>query len=186
MNEAAGSITDPEVCELARHAAQLRREYVKDESDPWRDSPFGWMKARPSSKQVGAIGEKLVERWCVANDLKVRKSPDTVADRLIEGRRVEIKFSTLWLRGEYRFQQIRDQDYEYLFALGVSPFDAHAWVIPKSVLMRHVMGRMGQHTGADATDTSWLRVKVGEEPGWLTEWGGTLAKARDLLAAMNG
>ena len=49
MNEAADSITDPEVRELALYAALLRDEYVRDEPDPWRDSPFAWIKMRPSS-----------------------------------------------------------------------------------------------------------------------------------------
>jgi len=180
-----GAITDPEVRDLALYAALLRDEYVKDEPDPWRDSPFGWIKTRPS-RQVGAIGERLVAAWCAAKDFDVVKSPDSEADRLIEGHRVEIKFSTLWRGGGYKFQQIRDQNYDCVFALGISPFDAHAWVIPKAVLKRHVIGHMGQHTGAGATDTSWLPVKVGEEPEWLTECGGSLAQAHDLLAAMAG
>ena len=50
---------------------------------------------------------------------------------------------------------------------------------------QYVIGRMGQHTGAGGTDTSWLSVKVGEEPDWLTECGGSLAKVRDLLAVMD-
>ena len=185
MTKAVESIADPEVRELALYAAVLRDEYVKDETDPWRDSPFGWMKTRPS-RQVGAIGERLVAAWCAAKDFDVVKSPDSEADRLIEGRRAEIKFSTLWKSGGYKFQQIRDQNYDFVFALGISPFDAHAWVIPKAVLKRHVIGHMGQHTGAAATDTSWLSVKVGEEPDWLMESGGSLTKARDVLAAMAG
>lgn len=184
MKERVASIADPEVRELALYAGLLRDEYVKDEPDPWRDSPFGWIKTRPS-RQVGAIGERLVAAWCAAKDFDVVKSPDSEADRLIEGRRVEIKFSTLWKGGGYKFQQIRDQNYEYVFALGISPFDAHAWVIPKSVLKQYVIGHMGQHMGAIATDTSWLSVTVGEEPEWLAECGGSLGKARDLLAAMD-
>ena len=57
-------------------------------------------------------------------------------------------------------------------------------IAAEAVLKQHVIGHMGQHTGAEATDTSWLSVKVGEEPDWLMECGGSLAKARDLLAAM--
>jgi hypothetical protein len=44
---------------------------------------------------------------------------------LINGHRVEIKFSTLWQEGIYNFQQIRDQNYEYAVCLGISPFEAH-------------------------------------------------------------
>ena len=101
MNEAAKQIGDQEVRELALYAALLRDEYVKGEPDPWRDSPFGWIKTRPS-RQVGAMGDRSVSAWCAAKDFDVVKSPDSEADRLIEGRRAEIKFSTLWkgLAGE--------------------------------------------------------------------------------------
>jgi hypothetical protein len=88
-------ITDPEVQEPAAYAQMIRADYEEDGPDPWKDSPFGWIKQRPS-RQVGAIGEKLVAAWCAANGFDVVKSPDSEADRIIQGRRVEIKFSTLW------------------------------------------------------------------------------------------
>ena len=182
MSETPTGIRDSNVETLALHARSLREEYEKVESDPWKDSPFGWIKTRPS-RQVGVIGERLVQAWCLAEGFEVHRSPDSEADRVIEGYRVEIKFSTLWKGGGYKFQQIRDQDYEFLFALGISPFNAHAWVIPKTVLLEYVIGHMGQHTGARATDTAWLSVKAGAEPEWLRELGGTLAAARDVLAA---
>ena len=150
MTDENGRIRDPEVRELAAFAQLIRPDYESDEPDPWRDSPFGWIKSRPS-RQVGAIGEKLVAAWCAAKGFDVVRSPDPEADRVIEEYRFEIKFSTLWKAGVYKFQQIRDQNYDYLFALGISPFDAHAWVLPKSILRRHAIGSMGQHTGADAT-----------------------------------
>lgn len=105
-------------------------------------------------------------------------------DRIIEGYRFEIKFSTLWKSGVYKFQQIRDQDYDYLFALGISPFNAHAWVLSKSILYQEVIGHTGQHTGADATDTAWLSVTVGNEHEWLEPYGGSLAAAREFLKAV--
>ena len=183
MREMTLAIQDPDVDLLALHAQLLRDEYVTPEVDPWKGSPFGWIKGRPS-RQVGAIGERLVHAWCLAQGFEVERSPDSEADRIIEGHRVEIKFSTLWKAGGYKFQQIRDQNYDYLFALGVSPFDAHAWVVPKTVLKRYVIGHMGQHTGAAATDTAWLGFRVGEEQDWLKEFGGTLAEARGVLAAV--
>ncbi len=183
MSEATSVIQDPDVDVLALHAQLLRDEYVTAEADPWKDSPFGWIKSRPS-RQVGAIGERLVHAWCLAQGFEVERSPDSEADRIIEGHRVEIKFSTLWKAGGYKFQQIRDQNYDYLFALGISPFDAHAWAIPKTVLKQYVIGHMGQHTGAAATDTSWLGFKVGEEQDWLKKFGGTLAEARGVLTAI--
>ena len=51
--------------------------------------------------------------------------------------RTEIKFSTLWAKQFYKFQQIGDQNYEFLVCLGVSPFTAHAWVFEKQFLLQY-------------------------------------------------
>ena len=183
MTNQHAQITDPEVQELAAHAQLIRSDYESDEADPWRDSPFGWIKTQ-ASRRVGKIGEQLVAAWCTANGFDVVKSPDSEADRIIEGYRFEIKFSTLWKSGVYKFQQIRDQDYDFLFALGISPYAAHAWVLPKSILHQEVIGRMGQHTGADATDTAWLSVMVGDEHEWMEPYGGSLAAVREVLSEL--
>lgn len=122
--------------------------------------------------------------WCAAKGFDVVRSPDSEADRIIEGYRFEIKFSTLWKAGVYKFQQIRDQRYDYLFALGISPHDAHAWILPKTILHQEVIGRMGQHTGADATDTAWLSITLGDEHEWMEPYGGSLAVVRDVLSEL--
>ncbi len=175
MNRA---IKDPEVLALASIANILRMHYIREESDdPWSSSPFGWIRALPS-RQVGKIGEQLVAEWCAAKGLDVMPSGDQEADLIIAGRRVEIKFSTLWGTGEYKFQQIRDQNYEYLICLGVSPFDAHCWVIPKAVAFQHATP---QHTGRRGKETYWLSVNPDSPPNWLKQYGGRLADANAIL-----
>ncbi len=165
---------------LASIAATLEGEYATDELDPWVGSPFEWIKGRPS-RQVGAIGEKLVAGWCAAKDFDVVRSPDSDADRIIHGYRFEVKFSTLWKRGEYKFQQIRNQQYDYLFCLGVAPFDANAWLVPKHVLFDHVIGHTGQHTGAAGAETSWLGFDASTPPAWLEPHGGQLEDVARIL-----
>lgn len=174
------SLDDPQEARFANIAEEIHQSYRGGDDGEWADSPFAWIRSMPS-RTVGAIGEKLVSAWCLELGLDVVRSPDSEADRLISGNRVEIKFSTRWQNGEYRFQQIRDQDYEFLFALGLSPFAVHAWLIPKEVLLEHVIGRMGQHTGAGASDTDWLAVRVGDEPDWLQPCGGDLSAASEVL-----
>lgn len=115
------AITDPEVNLLASIAGTIHQDYMAGEADPWEGSPFAWIKGRPS-RQVGAIGEKLVAGWCAAKGFDVTAALNSDADRVIHGHRVEVKFSTLWASGGYKFQQIRDQNYDYLFCLGLSPF----------------------------------------------------------------
>lgn len=167
---------------LAALSTALHEEYREGEL-AWEGSPFGWIKRRPS-RQVGAIGEKLVSGWLAARDFDVCRSPDAEADRVVNGTRVEVKFSTLWQNGTYRFQQLRDQNYELAVCLGVSPFKAHCWVVPKSEILRRWAagdGIVPQHRGARGSDTAWLRVCPEAPDSWLAEFGGTLGAAIQVL-----
>ncbi len=180
-------ITDPDVQILASCSATLHADYA-DEDKEWIDSPFAWIKTRPS-RQVGVIGEKLVAGWLATKGFDVIRSPDSQADRIINGERAEVKFSTLWKGGFYKFQQLRDQNYKFAICLGVSPFDAHCWVLPKTVIMEQWGaggGLESQHGGQAGTDTAWLSVTPGREPKWLCEYGGRLAEAARLVAKITG
>lgn len=148
----------------------------------WVGSPFAWIKTRPS-RQVGAIGERLVSEWCESKGFTVERTGDSDADRLIKDLRVEIKFSTLWSDNKiYKFQQIRDQDYKYCFCLGVSPFEVHAWFIPKSQIMKPRPPELvHQHGGSDGTDTMWLTLDPKAPPDWLAPYGGTLTQVEALI-----
>jgi hypothetical protein len=177
------SRADPDLQVLVEVSSALSREYVGSAANPWAGSPFAWILSRPS-RQRGAIGEQLVAQWCAAKGADVRRTGDSDADRLINGHRIEIKLSTLWESGVYKFQQIRDQDYGYLLCLGISPFEAHCWVLPKPLLYTYVIGHMGQHTGSSGKDTAWLSFKAGAPYDWMRPYGGTLAEAWDVLAAL--
>lgn len=165
---------------IAEISIILRHEYLDDADDIWANSSFKWIKSQPS-RRVGAIGERLVEEWSKHHGFIVERSPDSDADRIINGHRIEIKLSTLWASGGYKFQQIRDQNYEYCFCIGISPFEVHAWLIPKEVLQKHVIGHMGQHTGAEGSDTAWIGFQVGQEYEWMKPYGGSLDSVKDLL-----
>lgn len=178
---AQDQIIDPEVSMLATIAGALKSDYVREGADdPWAGSPFAWIRTRPS-RQVGKIGEQLVAGWCAAKGFDVMRSHDSEADRVIAGRRVEIKLSTLWRSGVYKFQQLRDQNYEFALCLGISPFDAHCWVMSKAVLREHVIGHTPQHTGRGGHDTFWLSFDASSPPAWLASCGGRLADAFALI-----
>lgn len=177
-------INDPDVLLLASIAATLMGDYINPAEDPWAGSPFAWIKTRPS-RQVGKIGEQLVAGWAAAKGLDVTRTGDSDADRVINQHRIEIKFSTLWAGGNYVFQQIRDQRYDLALLLGLSPATASAWVIPKAVLMERPfrLGISAQHGGQAGRDTAWLQFPAIRPPEWMAEFGGTLARAYQLLAA---
>lgn len=177
---------DPEYQVLASIAGLLKDQYIQEGVvDPWLASPFAWIRTL-KSRQVGKIGEQLISGWCAAKGLDVGRSPDSEADRIIGGHRVEIKFSTLWASGIYKFQQIRDQNYDYLICLGVSPSAAHCWVLSKELLRQHVIGHTPQHRGSAGTDTFWLSVSPASLPAWLAQTGGTLEQAYASLRRFMG
>lgn len=177
------SNSDPDVQILAGISASLEADFIPRGDDPWAASPFGWILRR-ASRQKGAIGEHLVAQWCAIKGADVVRSPTSDADRIINGHRVEVKLSTLWESGVYKFQQIRDQAYDHLFCLGISPFEVHAWLLPKSVLYQYVIGHMGQHTGATGQDTAWLSFPSHQPHDWMTAYGGTLGEAWSVLEAL--
>ena len=172
-------ISDPEVLLLASIAASLEADYPSRQDD-WAASPFGWIKRQPS-RTVGKIGEQLVAGWCAAKGFDVVAAPNSDSDRVIGGLRTEIKFSTLWKSGTFTFQQIRDQQYDIVFCLGLSPFDAQSWVIPKEVLMDEPTGVKSQHGGQAGTETKWLQVDPANLHPWLEAWGGQLADSYAVL-----
>lgn len=177
------SILDPEVEILATYSQVLQSDYEESDDASWRGSPFNWIRARPS-RQRGTIGEKMVAGYLACKGFDVTRSPDTEADRIVAGCRAEIKMSTLWKSGLYKFQQLRDQDYKFAVCLGISPFDAHCWVLPKrEIIERWRVGDIpSQHGGAEGNDTAWLSVNPSEAPEWLHEWGGRLSDAVRLVA----
>ncbi len=168
---------------FASAAEFIRPEFEKGRT-PWSDSPFEWVLSLPSGSK-GKLGKRLVYQWCALKGLSVDGSPDSDADMLVNKHRVEIKFSTLWKAGIYKFQQLRDQDYEYGIFLGVSPFEAHCWVVSKVILKKYVIGHMGQHTGSGGQETAWLTVNPKNIPTWLVECGGSLDEAYLVLRGLS-
>jgi hypothetical protein len=177
-------ISDPDVDLLAGIATTLMADYVAAADDPWAGSPFMSIKARPS-RQVGAIGEQLVAGWCAAKGLDVVRSDDSDADRVINNKRTEIKVSTLWASGDYVFQQIRDQRDDVVLLLGLSPYAASCWGVPKDVMVGNPLKSVlsHQHGGQRGRDTLWLRFRANNPPEWLAPFGGNLAQAMAVLAS---
>lgn len=160
------------------------REELEAKDDSWKGSPFAWVKNLPPASK-GKLGARLIASWCAARGLRIDSSPDSEADLMVNGHRAEIKFSTLWKTGIYKYQQIRDQNYEYVIALGISPHEAHCWVISKNILRKHVIGHKPQHKGAKGTDTFWFDVDPTNPPPWLDDLGGTLDEALPILKSLS-
>jgi hypothetical protein len=163
----------------ANSDAQKEMGIVPGGANPWTGSAFEWIKLIPSSRRRGKAGEVLSAAWLRNLGYAVGPPSNAGHDAVVAGHKVEIKFSTLWEAGEYVFQQLRDQDYEFAFLLGVSPLEAHAWLMPKAVAWNHAVP---QHGGAAGSDTRWLRILAASPPSWMAPFGGSLADAEGAIS----
>ena len=157
----------------------LSLHYFEERSKAWADSPFQWLQTVPSGTK-GKAGKEMVEKLFRQQGISVVKSPGSGSDLLVAGKRVGIKFSTLWKNGGYKFQQVRDQDYEILVCLGLSPHNAHAWIAKKSEI---VWGDIrNQHRGVRGRDTWWIQFEPPHCPhGWMHPTNGDLSRFLQIL-----
>ena len=131
--------------------------------------------------RVGRSVEKIVAQWLTSNECKVSRPSHSGCDRVVNGINMEIKFSTRWKNGGYTFQQLRDQDYSFVFCLGISPNDVHAWLIPKAIAWDHATP---QHGGKIGKDTKWLSFPADSPPAWLAAYGGSLADVLKIVRTL--
>lgn len=154
----------------------------------WRGTAFEWIRALAPSHRKD-LGMRVAVGWLAARGFNVTRVGDSDAFQVIEGKRVDVKFSTLWANGSYRFRHIRDRGYDLVICLGVSPSDAHCWIIPKEDMIRlwKVEHRIcSQHAGREGADTAWIDVRPDSPPPWLKQYGGTLSEAILLLSKITG
>lgn len=174
--------TQRDLALFAQLSAEAQLGFKDTAADAWEASPFAWIRREPSRRK-GAIGETLVRDWARQEGILVEHAANTGHDCRLGGLAAEVKLSLLWGGGEFVFQQIRDQDYVVACLLGLEPQRVHLWAVPKQILWEH---STGQHTGAAALDTKWLRFPAHAPPPWLADYGGTLAKAKAALEEARG
>lgn len=83
----------------------------------------------------------------------------------------------LWKQGVYQFQQIKQNGPDFIICFGISPHEAHCWVIPKSIAIK--FGKQ-QHKAANGAEY-WLTINPNAIPDWAIEYGGSMDKAIIIL-----
>lgn len=151
--------------------ARTIQEEIENEIKPWENSPFEWVVQLPARKK-GKVARQLITSWLeskgIACDL-VGNSSETL---LINGHRFAIKFSTMWEKGFYKFQQIRADGYEYVICFGIAPFNAHCWIIERNLAIKNAKK---QHE-----TEYWLTIDP-NNPNWAQKFGGDLEHAYKVL-----
>lgn len=158
---------------LAATASYLQED-LEEISDLWKDSPFEWVLQLPARKK-GKLGRKLILSWLASKDIVAEPTKDSSETIIINGNYFALKFSTLWTKGHYKFQQIRNEGYDYLICFGVSPFEAHCWVFERE----HVISNATkQHSGGAEY---WIKIEPNNSPEWVKSFGGSLEEAYQIL-----
>lgn len=84
--------THPDFYLLASAANFIKPEFERNQA-MWDGSLFRWILNLPSGSK-GKLGKRLKYQWCAIKGLSIDSSPDSDADILVNGLRVELKFST--------------------------------------------------------------------------------------------
>jgi hypothetical protein len=161
----------PEFEMLVATASYLKVN-LQEKSDLWEGSPFEWLLQLPA-RQKGALGGRLVASCCASKGLSTDRSKDPGDNLTINGHKIAIKFSTLWNNGKYNFQQIRRDGYDYVLCFGISPNEAHCWILERDYAISHAKS---QHKSE-----YWISFSPKNPPEWLNGSGGSLDQAYQVL-----
>jgi hypothetical protein len=178
---------DKMITEIATSTNAYKEVIEKNQNSVWVGSIFEHHKGL-SSKAKGSWGERLacdileglganVPRRKNGKNKKPQGS-GTDFDIYVDNKKIEVKTSFAWDETEdsFTWQQIRDQEYEYILFVGVNPNECKAWFATKNDLIKNIFGRneYRQHAGKDGEqDLYWIQTK-GDILDWfipIENWG---------------
>jgi hypothetical protein len=143
--------------------------------DPYRGSPLMAMKSL-SSKKKGKFFEKIYEEYASEQGKKVSGPGNSDHDRIVDGRKKEIKGSFLWGTGtHFRWQQIRpEQDYEDIVFIAAYPdriefYEADKQTVASFVQQRNEKGEWiyNQHGGKKVNSGTFFLDGFPEDYEWM-------------------
>lgn len=144
--------------------------------DPYANSPFQPLKSL-ASRTKGAAFERIISDVLTGQGRDVKPALSTDYDRLVDGKRVEIKGSFLWgNRGYFRWQQIRaNQEYDYILCLSFFPDRLEVHYASKEDAIKHLSkadenGNFphNQHGGMGYDSGTYYMQGLAEDFSWLT------------------
>jgi hypothetical protein len=185
---------EPGLAALETISEKLKPTYDNDEDAEWSGHSLQWIRTKPSAR-IGKIGRLFVKAICENSGLQAKTKGYSlvVADKrplVVAGKEIQVRFSTGWSGGGFKFEQLRYESYLAVFCLGITPKRAYGWVIPKNIIFdtKGVLLKKPalttQHKGKGGSDTAWINVDVQSIPPWMEDHGGSLADATDHLKSL--
>ena len=138
----------------------------------WAGSPFKWVLTRPPAVK-GKVGVAVLQNLLEQMGYTVSRGSGVKNTIGVNGVVLKVKVSFEWASeggrpGGFAFEQIKDQKYDLLVMLAVSPRSVSLWCVPKDVAMEN---SIYQH----AKESRWVRFDTGAPPTWLSPYGGELS-----------
>ena len=151
----------------------------------YRNSAFQIYK-HMSSKKKGAAFEAIVQEYCTQLGYTVTKPENSDHDRIINGKKVEIKGSMLWsgTNTHFRWQQLRPaQDYDVVVFLAIFPdriefYGATKDDVKNNLEVQNENGEWlyNQHGGKKVNSGTFFLDSIGTNiPDWFTSIDEVLA-----------
>ena len=144
-------------------------------TDPYSNSKFKILKDL-SSKKKGKYFERLYTEFKLSQGVSVSKPSNSNHDRIVDGKKVEIKGSFLWGdSNSFRWQQIRtNQDYDIVVFIAVYPDEIKFYQADKETVCSHleVQDSQGnwihnQHGGKTTNSGCFFIDGLPEDFTWL-------------------
>jgi hypothetical protein len=137
---------------------------------PWpANSPFAWLlPLAPVSK--GAAGLRIVRELMHLNGYTTGKASGIAQAFSSNHGIIKTKISLEWNSGNFVFEQIRDDPYDFLAMLGLCPEDAFIWLCPKHVAL-------AESASQQAPQSRWIHVDPVTPPIGFAGCGGPIADA---------
>lgn len=142
------------------------------ENDIWKGSKFEKLKKTPSPRARGAMAERLLKQILIKKGCKITKpkSKSSEYDLHVNGLRVEVKMSTLWNSNEssFKWQQIRNQEYDLILFMAVYPNELKIWGATKETIRKEVFGKdeLRQHAGKNGKQELYW---ISDQQPWFVE-----------------
>ena len=172
------------VTDIVKESTSFKDIVAKKQNSIWNGSTFELAK-NMGPKSKGAWGERLTCDILESFGAKVprdkkgkNKKPKGAGsdyDVWVNGKKIEVKTSFAWddTPDKFVWQQIRDQDYEYIVFIGVNPGECKAWWATKDDIVDNIFGEDSyrQHGGSSGMqDLYWIQTAAlvgGELPEWF-------------------
>jgi hypothetical protein len=143
-----------------------------------QSSPFAWMIPLPPVSK-GRAGQIMVAELMQANGYSVTKAKGIAQSLAVTKGVVKVKVCLEWDTGAFVFEQIEDDNYDFLAMLGLRHHDAFFWLCSKPVALTN---SAAQHK----RPSRWVVFQPTAPPAWLAPHGGHIGNTAATLTTALG